>query len=104
MNKLSFWFNVTTAEKNGKEWKAILISRIVVLARCCMKIFRLAPPNELAQGFGNGHNSEFLLGQHMQGSLDTSLNNLKAQLKRMRVLMVLWTALGLHQIVVHLRG
>ena len=43
-----------TENKNGKEWEAILIGRIVVLAQCGLKIICLAPPNELAQGFGNG--------------------------------------------------
>ena len=82
--------------KRSKEWKAILIIRIVVLAQCGIKILRLAPPNELAQGFGNGCSGEFLLDQLLPGSLDTSLDN--AQLSRIHVLMLLRTALCLHQI------
>ena len=84
---------MTKTEKRGRQ----LISLIVVLAQCGMKILRLAPPIELAQGFGNGCNGEFLLGQHLPGSLDTSL--IKAQLRQLNVLMLLWTALRLHQIV-----
>ena len=54
MNILSFLFDITAKNKSRKEWKTILISRIVVLAQCCIKILRLAPPNVLAKGFGNG--------------------------------------------------
>ena len=43
-----------TENKNRKEWEAILVGRIVVLAQCGMKIICLAPPNEFAKGFGNG--------------------------------------------------
>ena len=43
-----------TDNKNGKEWKAILIGRIVVPEQCGMKIICLAPLNEFAEGFGNG--------------------------------------------------
>ena len=76
------------------------MSRIAVLAQFGMKILRLAPPNELAQGFGYCRNGEFLLSQHLPGSLDTSLD--KPQLRRIHVLsvalMLLRTAPRLHQI------
>ena len=96
MNCLSFRFDITTENKSRKEWKAILIGRIVVLAQCGIKIFCLAPPNELANGFGHGCSGEFLLGQNLPGCLDTSLDT--AQLRRIHVLMLLRTALRLHQI------
>ena len=85
-----------TENKNGKEWEAILIGRIVVLVQCDIQILLLAPPHELAHGFGNGCSGEFLLGQNLPSSLDTTLN--KAQLRRTHALMLLQTALRLHQI------
>ena len=96
MNSLSLLFDITTENKSRKEWKAILIGRIVVLAQCDIKIFRLTPSNELANAFGHGCSSEFLLGQNLQGCLDTSVDT--AQLRRIHVLMLLRTALCLHQI------
>ena len=81
VNRLSFQFDITTNKKSGKEWKAMLIIRIVVLAQCGIKILRLASPNALAKGFGNGCSGEFLLGQLLPGILDTSLD--KAQLRLM---------------------
>ena len=89
-----------TENRNGKEWEAIvaaiLIGRIVVLAQCGVKIFRLSPPNELANGFGHGSSGEFLLGQNLPRCRDTSLDT--AQLRRIHVLMLLRTALCMHQI------
>ena len=60
------------------------------------KKFSLAPRNELAQGFGNSLSLEFLLGQLLPGNVDTSLD--KAQLRRTHLLVLLQTALRLHQI------
>ena len=34
VNSLSFRFDIMTENKNGKEWEAILIGRIVMLAQC----------------------------------------------------------------------
>ncbi len=94
-----------TKEKCGKEWEAILIGRIIVLAQSSIEVLRLPPPNELAQAFGNGGSVEFLLGQVLQSGLDTALD--EEQLRRIHVLMLLRTeatALGLHQIAAKLRG
>ena len=96
MNSLSFRFDITTENKSRKEWKAILIGRIVVLEQCGIKLFRLAPPNELVNGFGHCSSGEFLLGQNLPGCLDTSLDT--AQLRRMDVLVFVRTALCMHQI------
>ena len=41
-------------DKCCKEWEAILIGRIVVLAQGGMEVLRLTPTNELARAFGNG--------------------------------------------------
>ena len=82
--------------KHSKEWKAILIMRIVVLAYSGMKILLLAPLNKFAQGFGNGCSGEFLLGQNLPGCLNTSLDT--AQLRRRDVLVFVRTALCMHQI------
>ena len=67
MNGVSFRFDVTTKNKSGIKWKAIRIGRVVVLAHCGIKIIRLAPRNELADGFGHGYDVEFLLGQILPG-------------------------------------
>ena len=67
MKGFSFRFKITTKNKSGIKWKAILIGRVVVLAHCGMKIIRLAPRNELADGFGHGCGGEFLLGQILPG-------------------------------------
>jgi hypothetical protein len=91
-----------TKDKCGKEWEAILIGRIVVIAQGCMEVLRLTPPNELAQACGNGQSVEFLLGQFLLRVLDTALD--QAQLRRIHVLMLLRTALDLHQIAAKLRG
>ena len=45
--------------KHSKEWKAILIMRIVVLAYSGMKILLLAPLNKFAQGFGTVAEASF---------------------------------------------
>ena len=91
-----------TKDKCGKEWEAILIGRIIVLAQVGMEVMRLTPPNELAQAFGNGRSVEFLLGQFLPRGLDTALD--QAQLRRIHALMLLRTALGLHQIAAKLCG
>ena len=96
MNGFSFRFKITTKNKSGIKWKAILIGRVVVLADCCMKIICLAPRNELANGFGHGCGGEFLLGQILPGCVDTSLDT--AQLRWRNVLMLLRTARCLHEI------
>jgi hypothetical protein len=67
-----------------------------VLAQSCIEILCLTSPNELAQTFGNGGSVEFLLGQVLLSGLDTALD--EEQLRRIHVLMLLQTALGLHQI------
>ena len=59
MNGLSFRFDILAENKRSKEWKAILIIRIVVLAYGGIKILLLAPLNKFAQGFGNGCSGEF---------------------------------------------
>ncbi len=43
-----------TKDKSGKEWEAIPIGLIIVLAQSSMEVLRLTSPNELAQAFGNG--------------------------------------------------
>ncbi len=75
-----------------------------MLAQGDMEVLRLKPPNELAKAFGNhdGLSVEFLLGRFLPRVLDTALD--EAQLRRIHVLMLLWTALGLHQIAAKLRG
>ncbi len=80
----------------------LLIGLIVVLAQGGMEVLRLTPPNELAEAFGNGRSVKFLLGQFLPRCLDTALN--RAQLRRTHVLILLRTALGLHQIAAKLRG
>ena len=67
-----------------------------MLVQSVVEILRLAPPNELAKGVGNASSGEFLPDQILPGNLDTSLDN--AQLSRIHVLMLLRTALCLHQI------
>ncbi len=91
-----------TNDKNGKEWEVILIGQIVVLAQCCIEVLSLSPHSELAQAFGNSGSVEFLLDQLQPSCLDTALD--EGQLRRIHVLMLLWTALGLHQIVAKLCG
>ena len=59
---MSFRFDISADDKRGKEGHAILIGRIVVLVQSDVEILRLATPNELARGFGNGCSGEFLLG------------------------------------------
>jgi hypothetical protein len=81
-----------------KEWKTIVVVRIVVLAQCCIKVLRNAPPNELAQAFWNGGSVEFLLGQFLTSALGTALARDEAQLRRIHVHMFIRTALGLHHI------
>ncbi len=95
-DSLTFRFDVATNDKCGKEWKKIGVVLIVVLAQCGIKVLRRAPPNELAQAFGNGGSVEFLLGQLLTSALDTALG--EPHLRRIHVHMFIWTALGLHQI------
>ena len=85
--------------KHTKEWKAILIMRIVVLAYSGMKILLLAPLTKFAQGFGNGCRGEFLMGQIFAGCLNTSRSLDTTQLRRMDVLVFVRTAHCMHEIV-----
>ncbi len=89
---LTFLFDVATDDKCGKKWKTIVVVRIVLLAQCCMKVLRRAPPNKLAQAFGNGGSVEFLLGQFLTSALDTALD--EPQLRRIHVHMFIRTALA----------
>jgi hypothetical protein len=73
---LSFRVDVTnndSKEMSGEQYS----SAIIVLAQCCIKIWCSAPRSELAQAFGNGCNIEFLLGQLLPSSLDTSLDEVQ---------------------------
>jgi hypothetical protein len=79
-----------TKDKCSKE----LIGRIFVLAQSGIEVLCLTLPNELAQAFGNCGSVEFLLGQFLPSGLDITLD--EAQLRRIHVLMLLRTALGLH--------
>ena len=67
-----------------------------------MEVLRRTPTCDLTQAFGNGQSVEFLLGPFLQRGLYTALD--QAQLRRIHVLMLLRTVLGLQQIAAKLRG
>jgi hypothetical protein len=73
-----------------------------MLAESGREVLRLTPPNELAQTFGNSRSVESLLGQFLPRDLYTALD--EEQLRRIHVLMLLLTALGLDQNAAKLRG